>query len=191
MITLEKNLPGLQIFQLTDLSLCDRLAAVLGDLREKKLKIYPAETSFSNQVGYQGDNLLDLDNPDVTEIAVILRFHLSKFFMLSQECLDFVFLHFIDYDKGGYMKEHDHKDKEDLTFLLYLNDCPDGDTVFYLNSADDRSRQRSKIAVKPKKGRLAVFSSMVPHEGTITHNNKKIFAGGLSYNSINTQCPRE
>jgi hypothetical protein len=105
--------------------------------------------------------------------------------MISQESLEFIFLHFIDYDKGGYMKEHDHKDKEDLTFLLYLNDCPDGDTVFYLNFANDRSRHRSQVYVKPKKGRLAVFSSTIPHKGTITHNHKKIFAGGLSYTSIN------
>lgn len=183
MITLEKNLLGLQIFQLSDLSVCDRLINVLKYVKEKRLKIYPGETCF-NQLGYQGDNLLDLEDPDVIEISVLLKFHLSKFFLISQENLDFVFLHFIDYDNGGFMKEHDHKDKEDLTFLLYLNDCPDGDTVFYLNYADDRSRQRSKISVKPKKGKLAIFSSVIPHEGTITYNNKKIFAGGLKFNNL-------
>ena len=190
MIKLEKNFLGLQIYQLEDLSICDRLIDKLGYIRENQLSVNNNNTCFKSQ-GYQSSNLLDLGDPDLLEFSALMRFHLARNFGIAQENFEFVFLHFLDYDKQGLMEEHDHKDKEDLTFLLYLNDCPDGDTVFYLNSANDRSRQRSQIAVKPKKGRLAVFSSVVPHEGTITHNNKKIFAGGLSYNSINTQCPRE
>lgn len=190
MIVLEKNLPGLQIFQLTDLSICEKLMEKLNHVRKNKTAENNQNTCFKS-LGYQSGNLLDLGDPDILEISVLIRYNLANEFRVEQEKLDFVFLHFLDYDKQGLMEEHDHKDKEDLTFLLYLNDCPDGDTVFYLNSADDRSRQRSKIAVKPKKGRLAVFSSVVPHEGTVTYNNKKIFAGGLSYNAINTLCPRE
>jgi hypothetical protein len=186
MIKLEKNLPGLQIYQLEDLSICDRLIERLNHIRKNKLSENNNNTCFKSQ-GYQSGNLLELEDPDLLEFSSLMRFHLARNFGIDQEGLDFVFLHFLDYGQQGRMDEHDHKDKEDLTFLLYLNDCTDGDTVFYLNFANERSRQRSQIAVNPKKGRLAVFSSVIPHEGTITHNNKKIFAGGLSYNAINTQ----
>lgn len=182
MIKLEKNLPGLQIYQLEDLSICDRLIERLNHIRKNKLSENNNNTCFKSQ-GYQSGNLLDLGDPDILEFSALMRFHLAQNLGIDQEGLDFVFLHFLDYGQQGRMDEHDHKDKEDLTFLLYLNDCNDGATVFYLNHANEFSKTRSEINVQPRKGKISVFNSTVPHRGDITTSNKKIFAGGLCYNA--------
>jgi len=180
MINIETNLPGLQTYQLLNESVCDKLVDRLEHIRKNKLSENPNITFFKSQ-GYQSDNLLIIEDSDIMEFAMMIRYHLAKSFGLDQEDLCFAFLHFLDYGEQGFMEEHDHKDKEDLTFLLYLNDCDDGATVFYLNHANESSRNRSEIKIFPKKGKIAVFNATIPHRSEITTNSKKIFAGGLFY----------
>ena len=79
-------------------------------------------------------------------------------------------LHFIDYDKGGYQKPHNHVKTEKYSFILYLNDS-DGDTVFLIDN--------KKVAVTPKKGKLVVFSSDIMHYALKSFKNKKILVGAI------------
>lgn len=180
MLILEKNLPGLQIYQLSDLAICDNLISKLNDIRDSNACENFNKTCFKSN-GYQSGNLINLHDIDLLEISMLIRFHLARNFKILQEEIEVIFLHFLDYNTHGRMEEHNHSENEDFTFLLYLNDCDDGDTVFYLNHTNDNARMRSKIKVKPRKGRLVVFNSSVPHFGSFTKSNKMIFAGGLIY----------
>lgn len=181
MISLDKNLLGLQIFNLLDPSVCDMLSERLEYIKNNNLSENINNTCFKSD-GYQSGNLLDVPDYQLLEFSLRLKFSLSEKFHCHQSDLDFVFLHFLDYGKIGHMEEHDHKDKEDLTFLLYLNDCSDGGTEFYLNNANADSKKRSTFTVIPKKGKMAVFSSLISHRGLESLQGKKILAGGLKYN---------
>tara|TARA_R100000149_G_C5750524_1_gene60204 strand:- start:59 stop:502 length:444 start_codon:yes stop_codon:yes gene_type:complete len=79
-------------------------------------------------------------------------------------------LHFINYEKGGYQEPHNHVNTEKYSFILYLNDS-DGDTIFLINN--------KKIAVKPQKGKLVVFSSDIMHYALKSFKNKKILVGAI------------
>lgn len=193
MIVLEKNLINLQIYQLIDLTICDTLINKISYFRKNKLfeligdntNTFTLGHQSSDTIGFQTSNLLLSDDFDIINFSVQIRYEISKIISVDQQDLEYVFLHFLDYDKHGHIVEHDHKDKEDLTFLLYLNDCSDGETEFYLNNANSLAKLRTSIRIKPKKGRLALFSSTVPHKGMPTTQYKKIFAGGLKYNIKN------
>jgi hypothetical protein len=79
-------------------------------------------------------------------------------------------IHLIDYEKNGYQLEHDHKQTEDCSFILYLNDCDTGHTVF-----------EKSLRIKPEKNKLIVFKSDLKHYGETCLSNKKIAVGAMSY----------
>lgn len=83
--------------------------------------------------------------------------------------LKYFYLHMIDYENGGEMASHTHDHNEDYSFILYLNSCDDGDTVFDIDS---------EVKVKPVKNKLALFSSDISHS-SIFSNKKRILVGGL------------
>ena len=89
---------------------------------------------------------------------------------------DYHYIHFLDYDKGGRMELHNHKEHEDFVLFIYLKTCQSGQTVFYLN---DLFPERTTISVTPKENLGAVFSAMVDHEGLYTKEHKRIFVCGI------------
>lgn len=91
--------------------------------------------------------------------------------MLPDEYVDIKHIHLIEYYKGGYQKEHTHKDTgERLSFILYLNDS-DGSTVFELSN--------ESIEISPKKGKLVVFSADILHKALPSNKCKKVAVGAI------------
>jgi hypothetical protein len=88
--------------------------------------------------------------------------------------LEIDWLHFIEYFGGGEQMGHTHVNNEDYSFILYLNDCSDGATIFY---GPDPSI--SPLEVLPKKGKLVIFPSYIYHKAKVTNSNKKILVGSL------------
>ena len=78
-------------------------------------------------------------------------------------------IHYIEYDVGGFQKRHKHEKHEKFSWVLYLNDS-DGDTLFYTEGS---------IRVSPRKGKLVVFSSDIEHEAMTTMMGKKVLVGGI------------
>jgi len=79
-------------------------------------------------------------------------------------------IHFIEYFKGGYQKEHNHEKTEKSSFILYLNNS-DGATVFKL---DDK-----EVKVEPEKGKIIFFDSKIFHYALPSFSNKKVMVGAL------------
>ena len=84
-------------------------------------------------------------------------------------------VHFVDYDKGGHQELHNHEGCEEISFILYLNDCNGGMTAF--TYADKTTHWKEVI---PKRGRMVFFSSAINHYALPTHSKKKVMVGGLS-----------
>lgn len=84
--------------------------------------------------------------------------------------LKYFYLHMIDYENGGKMKIHNHIHNEDYSFILYLNSCNDGATVFYING--------TQYKCAPEKNKLVLFSSNTFHSAEYSCS-KKILVGGL------------
>ena len=78
-------------------------------------------------------------------------------------------LHFIDYDKGGYQKPHNHVKTEKYSFILYLNDS-DGLTYF---------EEPINEKITPKKGKTLVFKSDVNHGAEASFKNKRVLVGAM------------
>ena len=78
-------------------------------------------------------------------------------------------IHYIEYNVGGYQKRHKHEKHEKYSWILYLNDS-DGDTIFFTEG---------KIRVTPRKGKLVIFSSDIEHEAMTTMMGKKVLVGGI------------
>jgi len=79
-------------------------------------------------------------------------------------------IHFIEYFKGGYQKEHNHEKTEKSSFILYLNDS-NGATVFKLNDKE--------VKVEPEKGKIIFFDSKIFHYALPSFLNKKVMVGAL------------
>jgi len=88
---------------------------------------------------------------------------------VTGEILRYHYMHMVDYTNGGIMSVHSHKHNEDYSFILYLNDCSDGDTVLHL---------KNQYRVSPKKGTVLLFSSLIPHSSEYS-KSKQVFVGGL------------
>ena len=77
-------------------------------------------------------------------------------------------LHLIEYYQGGYQLYHNHIKTEEESFILYLNDCPDGDTIF-----------EEFIKISPRKNILVHFLSNLNHRGDLSWEGKKILVGAI------------
>ena len=135
-------------------------------------------TGFSNDKknsGYQSSNLLLWEDK---EFQFFIREKLYDFICknLGIPGIRYYWVHILEYENGGSMDIHDHKHNEDFVFFIYLSSCQTGDTIFYLN---DESMKRTSVRIKPEKGMGACFSSLLPHKGEYTEENKKIFVVGL------------
>ena len=122
----------------------------------KKNKISVSGTCTKN--GFQTDNILKYQTPK--ELSQLIMKEIGK-------DLDLFHMHLIEYYNQGEQLPHDHKDTEDYSFVLYLNDS-DGNTVF------DNIGE-----ISPKKGKLVFFKSDLTHSGKPSFQGKKIAVGAL------------
>ena len=99
---------------------------------------------------------------------------------LSYDNINILYLHMIEYRGNGSQDLHCHVDVEDFGFIIYLNDCPDGGTLFYSNNPHELP-----FNVLPQKGKLVIFPSYLYHEGLETNSNKKVLVGGISLRNRN------
>tara|TARA_R100000008_G_C3518375_1_gene132627 strand:+ start:184 stop:684 length:501 start_codon:yes stop_codon:yes gene_type:complete len=83
-------------------------------------------------------------------------------------------VHFVEYDKGGRQELHNHQECEEISFILYLNDCRGGMTAF--TYADKITHWKE---VLPKRGRMVFFSSDINHYALPALSKKKVMVGGL------------
>ena len=80
-------------------------------------------------------------------------------------------LHHIKYNSQGKQKIHDHSYHEDYSFIIYLNNCTDGQTIFYTYP--------KPLTIFPKKGNMVLFKANIPHEGLETNSFKQVIVGGI------------
>mgnify|MGYP003624663283 FL=1 len=105
--------------------------------------------------GFQSSNIVNFFNEDL------------KKDILDNQCLyqDIFHLHYIEYGKLGFQKEHHHSSSEEYSFILYLNDSV-GDTIF------------PHTRISPEKGLLVIFDSSLLHRAEESVN-KKILVGAI------------
>ena len=80
-------------------------------------------------------------------------------------------IHHIKYNKQGTQDIHSHELHEDYSFILYLNDCNDGHTIFY--------NYPKPHILTPKRGEMTIFKSYLYHEGLETNSFKQVIVGGI------------
>ena len=150
---MDRSKRSLEIFFVDDEIVNDFLTT-LDLFKEKDLKV---ENTYTVN-GFQSVNILALDS--TKELSSRLLKYIDKKLHLFH-------IHLIDYDKDGQQDTHDHKETEDYSFILYLNDS-NGNTVF-----------ENVCEVSPKKGKLVLFKSDIKHYGKPTNTNKKVAVGAL------------
>lgn len=115
--------------------------------------------------GFQTPNLFDYKLIEEKKINSLSQ-EIMKIFGKERSYL--FHIHLIEYEKGGYQKAHDHKQTEDYSFILYLNDS-DGNTVF----------DTIGVETVPEKGKIIFFSSDLWHWAKPSKRNKKIVVGAI------------
>jgi hypothetical protein len=157
---------------------------------EKTLELYKSENSGSrvpqfqtSKDSYRCGNFLLWDNSEFNKFKDTVLIDLySKHLNISSNKIDIMWSHALDYGSGALMSPHKHMHNEDFGMLIYLNDCDDGQTQFYLNDHNDGSRIRTKYRLTPRKGFGVCFSSMVLHEGLFSIEGKRMFVSGVRIN---------
>tara|TARA_Y100001938_G_C7888392_1_gene328579 strand:- start:73 stop:537 length:465 start_codon:yes stop_codon:yes gene_type:complete len=150
---MDRSRRSLEILFVED-EIVDDFLTTLDLFKEKDLKV---ENTYTVN-GFQSVNILALAS--TKELSSRLLKYIDKKLQLFH-------IHLIDYDEDGQQDSHDHKETEDYSFILYLNDS-DGNTVF-----------EDVCEVSPKKGKLVLFKSDVRHYGKPTNTNKKVAVGAL------------
>ena len=150
---MDRSRRSLEILFVED-EIVDDFLTTLDLFKEKNLKV---ENTYTVN-GFQSVNILALAS--TKELSSRLLKYIDKKLQLFH-------IHLIDYDEDGQQDSHDHKETEDYSFILYLNDS-DGNTVF-----------EDVCEVSPKKGKLVLFKSDVRHYGKPTNTNKKVAVGAL------------
>ena len=112
---MDRSRRSLEILFVED-EIVDDFLTTLDLLKEKDLKV---ENTYTVN-GFQSVNILALES--TKELSSRLLKYIDKKLQLFH-------IHLIDYDEDGQQDSHDHKETEDYSFILYLNDS-DGNTVF-------------------------------------------------------------
>lgn len=135
--------------------------------------------------GYETSNLLtweDLEYQDFlnNDLLKIISENLG-----IPECnIEYFWVHILEYQNGGKLDPHKHKQNEDFVIFIYLKTCNTGETVFYLNDYCLEYKKRTTVEILPKSGTASIFSSLILHEGKFTKESKRIFVAGVRVNTI-------
>jgi hypothetical protein len=109
--------------------------------------------------GFQTPNIINLFNDEILKEIIPFNDFYKKCF----------WIHYIKYRKGGFQLRHDHKETENYSFILYLNDS-DGNTYF---------EDPINLSIAPKEGRLVVFDASIIHSAEKSFSNKEILVGAV------------
>ena len=175
------NIPSVKTFEVES-----RITDFLNRKFEEYQKIFPPSdvyfpiNSFKGE-GYQSGNLLEWGDEEYNNFARNDLWNLisSLFEVDNPYRMMFFFNHMMKYGKGTSMATHTHTHNEDFVMFIYLNDCDDGHTAFYLNDDEPEYKERTTVKVKPTKNTGVLFHAGIPHEGFPTYENKKIFVCGI------------
>ena len=121
--------------------------------------------------GIQSSNLLEFDDESLYNNLNSIK---TKFENLFEVGFEYHWVHLIEYEPGGYQKIHSHDHNEDFSFVLYLNDCVDGHTVFMLNE-----KRNIAAEVKPTFGKSVIFLSSIKHFAKTCTETKRVLVCGL------------
>ena len=144
--------------------LSNELLAKFEQLILENRKILPPNAT-ATVGGTQTDNLCrDADFQDV--IKEILQY-------LPESDYFYRWFHFIDYEKHGWQKGHDHKRTETATYILYLSTCENGGKTFF------KMDNGEVISVKPEKNKLVIFPAHIYHWAEETIDKKIVAVGAL------------
>jgi len=111
-------------------------------------------------------SLLNFKDSEFAKNCIFLKLMAEKTFHCK---LKYHYIHFMDYISGGCMDYHTHEHAEDFVFILYLNDCTDGETNFFLKNV---------VSLIPKKSQVVLFESDVGHSASFS-THKQILVGGF------------
>ena len=146
----------------------------------EKLKYFKSNHLFMQKtVNMVGDvfgtvNLLKQGDPQFHSYLDRIKSKVQKHIGRS---LTYYWVHMLEYEKGGEMIAHNHKQSEDYTALLYLNNCNNGSTFFMIDG--------KKYEILPKHNRLVMYPSWVNH-GSNYATNKKVLVCGFKHASAFT-----
>jgi len=144
---------SLEEFQISD-EIVDNLLITLEAFKEKNISVSGSCTIN----GFQTTNILDYKAPK--ELSKLIMNKIGK-------NLNLFHIHLIEYYNQGEQLPHNHKQTEDYSFILYLNNS-DGNTVF-----------ENIGEISPKKGKLIFFKSDIWHFAKPSLLQKKIAVGAL------------
>ena len=144
------------------------------------LDIYYPDNSFKGE-GYQTGNLLKWKDKEYSNFRSkeLKDLTINLFEIDKPYGIQFFYNHMLEYGKGTSMAPHTHLHNEDYVMFIYLNDCNDGHTGFYLNDQQPEYKERTTVRVKPIKNTGVFFHAGIRHEGFPTYENKKIFVSGI------------
>ena len=127
-----------------------------------EFKILKLDTSLGTctKNGFQTSNILEY--PKYKNLKNVMQNILPKKY-------DLFHIHLIDYEPGGYQLEHNHTQTEKYSFILYLNNCDTGCTVFENN-----------LKIKPETNKLIVFDADKWHHAEINLSSKKVAVGAMN-----------
>ena len=151
----------------------------------ERLEYYKSDKKFEQRVPTMEGNYFSTGNllqfADAQLIPYLQRIKKQVEQDINQS-LTYRYLHMLDYSytkgpfgflrRGGSLLRHNHRHAEDYTSLLYLNDCKDGATFFFLN--DKREE------IQPEKSKLVMYPSIIDH-GSNYSTSKKILVSGYNY----------
>lgn len=138
----------------------------------------PLSPGFSDhprtKKGNQTNNLVKLIDSN-------LILHLKKNYFIPSinkikgnynfENINIDWIHHIFYNSQGEQLVHNHEYYEDFSFILYLNNCPDGQTIFHTFP--------KPTILTPSKGKLVIFKSHLYHEAVETISSKQVIVGSI------------
>ena len=119
--------------------------------------------------GRQTNNLLELGDVSINSKLDDIKRRFEKQFSIG---LEYVWVHYVCYNEGGRQDYHSHEHAEDLSCILYLNTCEDGNTVFQLTP-------KLSVSKKPVRGKGVIFDSKTQHCAEVCTSNKKVLVLGF------------
>jgi hypothetical protein len=150
-------------------NICLNQLALLQNSIEHKVHPSNEHNALSSEHIWWSGNMMEYFkdlNIDFKKTTEFLKGLAETFFHCR---LKYHYLHLIDYKNSGSMGFHNHKHAENIVYILYLNDCFDGSTNFYLKDI---------VSLTPKKSQIVFFESYIDHSGSFSQN-KQILVGGL------------
>tara|TARA_R100000988_G_C3910861_1_gene121961 strand:+ start:28 stop:492 length:465 start_codon:yes stop_codon:yes gene_type:complete len=151
---MDRSKRGVEEHKISD-DLVEDLLSTLEILKDQGLDTSKGTCTIN---GFQTENILKYKTPQEVAQKIILQL---------KKDLNLFHIHLIEYNQAGAQTAHDHKETEDYSFILYLNDS-DGNTVL-----------ENYGEITPEKGKLIFFDSDITHYGKPSMKGKKIAVGAL------------